>query len=81
MFTDLLCGFRQEFGKLDFRVGDDMQQARYYMAIADKFLSLVDEGGYSKCMVWDPLPRVLDPTNFRAGGLHGQVRFCAVLRV
>ena len=70
MFTDLLCGFRQEFGKLDFRVGDDLQQARYYMAIADKFLSLVDEGGYSKCMVWDPLPRVLDPTNFRAGGLH-----------
>ena len=40
---------------------DDMREARYYLAVADKFLSLADGGGFSRSLVWDPLPRVIDP--------------------
>ena len=72
MFDDLFCGFRQEFGKLDYRIGDDMREARYYMAVADKFLSLADGVGFSSSLIWDPLPRVIDPPNFRAGGIHSK---------
>lgn len=72
MFDDLLCGFRSSFGKIDFKLEDDLRSVRYGMAVADKFLSLVDEGGFSKAMVWDPLPRVIDPAHFRAGGLHSK---------
>jgi hypothetical protein len=72
MFADLFCGFRQEFGKLDYRIDDDMREARYYLAVADKFLSLADGGGFSRSLVWDPLPRVIDPPNFRAGGIHSK---------
>ena len=48
MFDDELCGFPEAFGKIDFKKGDldsNLKEVRYYMAVADKFISLVDEGG------------------------------------
>ena len=75
MFHDELCGFPEAFGKIDFKMEDlssNLKEVRYYMAVADKFLSLVDEGGFSDALVWDPLPRVIDPQRFRAGGVHSK---------
>ena len=70
MFDDELCGFAEQFGKVDFRVDDDVNEVKYVLAVGDKFLSLMDGGGFSTAVRWDPLPRVVDPEDFRAGGLH-----------
>ena len=46
MFLHTFCGFPAEFGHLQFRVQADMFEAQCVLGITNKFLSLVDDGGY-----------------------------------
>ena len=66
----LWAGLPATFGLADFRVDDDTTQLRWVMSVADCFLSLVDDAGFSKSIRWDPFPNNVDPTDFRAGGIH-----------
>ena len=70
MFEMLFCGLPDQFGHVDFRVEDDMTEVKVVMAVADCFLSLVDDQGFSSSLHWSPLPMARDPTNFKAGGIH-----------
>ena len=67
---ELYLGFPADFGLAEFRHDDDVSELRYVLATADRFVSLLDSRGFPKCFVWDPLPRVVDPENFKAGGVH-----------
>ena len=70
MFEMLFCGLPDQFGHVDFRIEDDMTEVKVVMAVADCFLSLVDDQGFSSSLHWSPLPMARDPTNFKAGGIH-----------
>jgi hypothetical protein len=70
MFDWLFCKFPADFGHVDFKVGDEMGKARLILAVADRFFCLLDDCGFSECLYWAPEPRVKDPENFRAGGIH-----------
>ena len=70
IFDDPLLGFCDSFGHVQFRIDDDTSAVRCIAAIADCFLSLVDEEGFESGLIWDPFPRVDDPIDFRSGGIH-----------
>ena len=70
MFEKLFCGLPESFGHVDFAVDADMTEVKVVMAVADCFLSLVDDQGFSSSLHWSPLPMARDPTNFKAGGIH-----------
>ena len=72
MFRSFFGGIPEDFGKIDFLVTDEVDEVKYVLAVGDRFVSLLDDGGFSKALRWDPLPRVTDPTHFRAGGLHSK---------
>ena len=69
-FQSLLCGFPEAFGHIQFRLHDDISAFKCILGVADCFLSIVDECGFPPQIIWDPLPRVEDPPNFQAGGVH-----------
>ena len=69
-FESMLCGFSPSFGHVQFRVGDNVDGLRAIMGVADCFLSLLDSDGFPDQVIWDPSPRVEDPLDFQAQGLH-----------
>ena len=70
MFEDLFCGFPKEFGFIQFGVREDTAAVKFVMSLADCFLSLVDDRGFSSSLFWAVEPRVQDPVDFKAGGVH-----------
>ena len=72
IFRSIFGGIPADFGKIDFLICDNLEPVKYVLAIGDRFLSLIDDGGYSAALRWDPLPRVTDPEKFRAGGIHSK---------
>ena len=70
MFKKLFCGIPDSFGHVDFKVDAEVTEMKVVMAVADCFLSLVDDSGFSDCLHWSPLPMARDPENFKAGGIH-----------
>ena len=51
------------------------------MSMADKFFSIIDEGGFSEALHWSPEPGVHDPDNFQAGGVHSEAAKAAWDRI
>ena len=72
MFAKLFCGLPESFGHVDFTVDADVTDMKVVMAVADCFLSLIDDQGFSDALRWTPLPVAQDPVNFRAGGIHSK---------
>ena len=72
MFAKLFCGLPESFGHVDFTVDADVTDMKVVMAVADCFLSLIDDQGFSDALRWTPLPVAQDPVNFRAGGMHSK---------
>ena len=70
LYDSLFCGFPDDFGHIQFRIDDDTTSVRAVLGIADCFFSLIDDAGMPEQVIWDPLPRVEDPPDFKAGGLH-----------
>ena len=66
----LFHGLPDTFGHIQFGAHEDMTAARVVMSIADCYLSLIDEGGFSESIEWSPTPVVRDPEHFKAGGVH-----------
>ena len=56
MFSKLFCGLPDSFGHVDFRVDAEVTEMKVVMSVADCFLSLVDDHGFSESLVWSPLP-------------------------
>ena len=71
-FDDLLCGFPEEFGHIQFLLSDDIDAVKCILGLADCFLSIIDDCGFPAQIIWDPLPRVEDPPDFQAGGVHSE---------
>ena len=66
----LFHGLPDDFGHIQFGAYEDMTAARVVMSVADCYLSLIDEGGFSEAIEWSPTPIVKDPEHFKAGGVH-----------
>ena len=47
-----------------------MLKLQVVLGVAGCFLSMVDEAGFPDEMHWSPDPKVPDPVNFQAGGVH-----------
>ena len=70
MFSSVQLGFAAEFGKVRFGWKEEACEEKFWLALADCFVSLLDECGVYDGLVWDPLPRVLDPQDYEAAGVH-----------
>ena len=70
MFSSVLLGLAVDFGRLRFSWREAAGEERYWLALVDCFVSLLDECGVYDGMVWDPLPRIVDPQDYEAAAVH-----------
>ena len=53
-FDDLLCGFPEEFGHIQFLLSDDIDAVKCILGLADCFLSIIDDCGFPAQIIWAP---------------------------
>jgi hypothetical protein len=70
MFDHPFLGFDDRFGHVEYRVSDNIDELKWILAAADRFVSLCDDRGHHPHVVWRPGPAVEDRGGFVAGGLH-----------
>ena len=67
---DGMLGFEPGFGKCDYAWDADRPKMRWMLSVADKFISLMMGSERPACLIWDPICRVMEPTDWKAGGVH-----------
>ena len=67
---DDMLGFEPGFGKCDYAWDADRPKMRWMLSVADKFISLMMGSERPACLIWDPICRVMEPTDWKAGGVH-----------
>ena len=45
---------------------------RWALSVVDKFVTLMCGSERPACLVWDPVARVMEPTDWKAGGVHDE---------
>lgn len=63
-------GFGEDFGKVCYSWNEEREKLRMVYSIVDKFVSLMMGCEKPSCIVWDPIARVVEPTDWKAGGVH-----------
>ena len=70
MFRHLLCKVPENFGFVQFTAGADVSAVKFVLSLVDCFFSMIDDRGFADCVVWQVEPKVVDPSDFKAGGVH-----------
>ena len=60
---DDMLGFEPGFGKCDYAWDADRPKMRWMLSVADKFISLMMGSERPACLIWDPICRVMEPTD------------------
>ena len=69
-FASITCGFPDAFGHAQYMAHADIADLKAVLGVGDCFFAMVDDEGFPDEIIWDPSPRVNDPDNFQAGGVH-----------
>jgi len=63
-------GFGPQFGKMVYEWDGKRDRMRWMLSVADKFVTLMCRADRPTCLTWDPICRVTEPTDWKAGGVH-----------
>ena len=66
----VFAAFPSSFGRSEYKWDDTTAPIEQVLSIVDCFVTLCEEEEIPPGLVWDPITRIVDPANFKAGGIH-----------
>ena len=66
----VFAAFPTAFGRSEYKWDDTTAPIEQVLSIVDCFVTLCEDGDIPGMLEWDPITRITDPVNFKAGGVH-----------